>query len=184
MKKVIIVLFVLLLVGGAGYSAYTLGFKRLNQSVDTSEISVPTETMVGSDKDEHGCIGSAGYTWCETKQKCLREWEEACDELGDESVNKDVIADAIREQVIAKHGSDAAKLNITVAKVSGDYAQGGASGEGGGGMWFAAKVNGLWKLVWDGNGIITCDSIANFPDFPSEMIPECFNEKTDKMIIR
>ena len=21
--------------------------------------------LVGNDKDEHGCIGSAGYTWCE-----------------------------------------------------------------------------------------------------------------------
>jgi hypothetical protein len=37
-----------------------------------------TEMMPGSDKDEHGCIGSAGYTWCEPKQTCLREWEEPC----------------------------------------------------------------------------------------------------------
>lgn len=35
--------------------------------------------MVGSDKDIHGCIGSAGYTWCEGKQKCLRVWEEKCE---------------------------------------------------------------------------------------------------------
>ena len=33
---------------------------------------------VGGDKDEHGCIGSAGYSWCELKQKCLRSWEESC----------------------------------------------------------------------------------------------------------
>ncbi len=32
----------------------------------------------GSDKDIHGCIGSAGYAWCEAKQKCLRAWEEEC----------------------------------------------------------------------------------------------------------
>ena len=36
------------------------------------------EPMPGSDRDEHGCIPSAGYTWCEVKQKCLREWEEPC----------------------------------------------------------------------------------------------------------
>ncbi len=36
--------------------------------------------LVGGDKDEHGCIGSAGYSWCENKQKCLRPWEEACEE--------------------------------------------------------------------------------------------------------
>jgi hypothetical protein len=34
--------------------------------------------MVGNDRDEHGCIGSAGYTWCESKGKCLRSWEENC----------------------------------------------------------------------------------------------------------
>ena len=34
------------------------------------------EQLVGGDKDEHGCIGSAGYTWSETKQECVREWEE------------------------------------------------------------------------------------------------------------
>jgi hypothetical protein len=33
---------------------------------------------VGCDKDIHGCIGSAGYSWCEAKQKCLRIWEENC----------------------------------------------------------------------------------------------------------
>lgn len=38
------------------------------------------EPLVGGDKDEHGCIGSAGYTWCEAKQKCLRIWEEPCAE--------------------------------------------------------------------------------------------------------
>ncbi|MFH1046704.1 MAG: hypothetical protein V1738_00210 [Patescibacteria group bacterium] len=34
--------------------------------------------IVGRDRDEHGCIGSAGYSWCEAKQKCLRVWEEPC----------------------------------------------------------------------------------------------------------
>ncbi len=37
-----------------------------------------TTPIVGADKDEHGCIGSAGYNWCESKQKCLRTWEEEC----------------------------------------------------------------------------------------------------------
>lgn len=37
------------------------------------------ERIVGGDRDEHGCIGSAGYTWCETKRKCLRLWEEICE---------------------------------------------------------------------------------------------------------
>lgn len=35
--------------------------------------------MVGNDRDTHGCIGSAGYSWCEAKSKCLRPWEEKCE---------------------------------------------------------------------------------------------------------
>ena len=30
---------------------------------------------VGSDKDEHGCIGSAGYQWCAKTEECVRPWE-------------------------------------------------------------------------------------------------------------
>ena len=39
----------------------------------------PETNMVGNDKDKYGCIGSAGYSWCEEKQKCLRNWEEKCE---------------------------------------------------------------------------------------------------------
>ncbi len=50
------------------------------QSTSTALTSEGDQPLVGGDRDEHGCIGSAGYTWCEPKQKCLREWEETCEE--------------------------------------------------------------------------------------------------------
>jgi hypothetical protein len=34
--------------------------------------------LIGGQKDEHGCLPAAGYSWCEQKQKCLRAWEESC----------------------------------------------------------------------------------------------------------
>jgi putative hemolysin len=34
--------------------------------------------VIGGDKDVHGCLAAAGYSWCDTKQKCLRTWEENC----------------------------------------------------------------------------------------------------------
>lgn len=34
--------------------------------------------MPGSDRDSHGCIPSAGYSWCDSSQKCYRPWEENC----------------------------------------------------------------------------------------------------------
>ncbi|MEW6748877.1 MAG: hypothetical protein AB1295_04185 [Candidatus Micrarchaeota archaeon] len=36
------------------------------------------EKPIGGDMDEHGCLISAGYSWCEEKQRCLRTWEEQC----------------------------------------------------------------------------------------------------------
>lgn len=41
-------------------------------------IEVAPQPLVGGETDENGCIGSAGYEWCETLQKCVRSWEEPC----------------------------------------------------------------------------------------------------------
>ncbi|MDP3987761.1 MAG: hypothetical protein Q8P80_01315 [Candidatus Levybacteria bacterium] len=90
----------------------------------------------------------------------------------------------IKQTLAAKHGSDANTLNISVSKIQGDYAQGGATEQGGGGMWFAAKVNGSWKLVWDGNGVILCSDLTAYPNFPTDMIPECYDQTTQKIVKR
>lgn len=42
-------------------------------------VAVQPNIMLGGDRDAHGCIGSAGYSWCEVKNKCLRVWEEKCE---------------------------------------------------------------------------------------------------------
>jgi hypothetical protein len=66
-----------------GYYYYAIGhslwpFDFLKQSIQPT----PAESkLIGGDRDAHGCIGSAGYQWCETKQKCLRIWEEPCDDV-------------------------------------------------------------------------------------------------------
>lgn len=42
----------------------------------TNQPAKPTSKgMPGSDRDAHGCIGSAGYSWCERAKKCVRPWE-------------------------------------------------------------------------------------------------------------
>lgn len=41
-------------------------------------IDNQNSVIVGGDRDAHGCIGSAGYSWCEANSKCLRVWEEKC----------------------------------------------------------------------------------------------------------
>ncbi len=49
--------------------ALTLGSLRGNRL---------TREPVGGNRDEHGCLPTAGYSWCDGKQKCLRVFEEPC----------------------------------------------------------------------------------------------------------
>ena len=34
--------------------------------------------LIGGQKDEHGCLTAAGYSWCAAKNKCIRPWEQYC----------------------------------------------------------------------------------------------------------
>ncbi len=49
----------------------------MEEIVGTGTTTSDTGTLVGNDKDEHGCIASAGYTRDETKQECTRSREES-----------------------------------------------------------------------------------------------------------
>ncbi|MBN2518532.1 MAG: hypothetical protein JXB14_06795, partial [Candidatus Altiarchaeota archaeon] len=44
---------------------------------DTLRVNI-RDRMIGGDRDEHGCLVAAGYTWCEPKGRCIRAWEEDC----------------------------------------------------------------------------------------------------------
>lgn len=48
---------------------------NMQSNIPTDSPMSPPE-IVGGDKDEHGCIPSAGYQWSEEKQMCVRPWEE------------------------------------------------------------------------------------------------------------
>lgn len=53
---------------------------RGNTVEENKDMGAPVQPeALGSDRDEHGCIASAGYSWCEAKGKCLRVWEEKCE---------------------------------------------------------------------------------------------------------
>jgi len=67
--SVIIVIVALSLIGGGIYF-YTS---------NTVEAPANTPDIIGDNRDVYGCIGSAGYTWCAVKNKCLRIWEEKCE---------------------------------------------------------------------------------------------------------
>lgn len=126
--------------------------------------------LIGGQTDEHGCIGPAGYTWCEPKQKCLRVWEEAC--LEDPNFNVEEISTAFSKKYPDWNMS---QMDITVNKQYGGHASGSImekDSEVGGGYWFAAETAKGWVIAADGNGEIRCEDIDPY-DFPSDMIEEC-----------
>lgn len=95
--------------------------------------------------------------------------------------------DLIKKSLVDKHDWDADNILVTVGKNDGVFASGGVrekTSEVGGGMWFAAKVDSNWKIVYDGNGTILCENLEDYPDYPVALIPECFNEATGKIIKR
>ncbi len=42
------------------------------------ECKIKTSEIVWWDRDKHWCIWSAWYSWCASKNKCIRPWEEKC----------------------------------------------------------------------------------------------------------
>lgn len=44
-------------------------------STATKQNSEKETELLGSDKDDHGCIASAGYIWSELLQNCIRPFE-------------------------------------------------------------------------------------------------------------
>jgi len=57
---------------GAWWALKSIPIK--NRGVQEVETEVE-ETKVGGDRDEHGCIGSAGYRFDEEIGACIRDWE-------------------------------------------------------------------------------------------------------------
>jgi hypothetical protein len=86
---------------------------------------------------------------------------------------------AVKEAVYRKFGSDATKLVVIVSEVTDGFAKGGVrevSSEVGGGYFIAAKTEGSWVVVYDGQAQPTCNQIAPY-NFPKEMVPECLDSK-------
>jgi hypothetical protein len=82
----------------------------------------------------------------------------------------EAIKSAVKQQLVINHGNSAEGLVITISVVNGVFSRGMATEQGGGGMWLAKKVDGLWKIVYEGNGVVDCQMIKNDYQFPSEML--------------
>jgi len=52
----------------------TLLISLVGCAADNPETAAE-QNLPGSDRDRYGCIGSAGYSWCERTKQCERPWE-------------------------------------------------------------------------------------------------------------
>ncbi|MFA6097828.1 MAG: hypothetical protein WC788_09485 [Candidatus Paceibacterota bacterium] len=136
--------------------------------IDDIVCSAP---LVGGDRDEHGCIGSAGYSWCEQKQKCLRIWEESCD-------TDSAIGEVIRKKLAEKYDKPVSEVNVSVSKSDADHAAGsvlfGQGGPGEGGIFLAVKIENEWQVVFDGNGSIDCSKMRQEYKFSDAILKPNF----------
>ncbi len=97
----------------------------------------------------------------------------------------EAVKTAVKLGLIDEHGTSAVNMVVSVSKITNKNASGGAiePGAASGGMWLAAKVNDTWKLIWDGNGTISCQVIAPY-DFPASIVPECWDENAQTSVTR
>jgi hypothetical protein len=56
-----------------------IAFGALSGCGRSPRADQPSPLPVGADRDQHGCIASAGYAWCAREASCVRPFELAQD---------------------------------------------------------------------------------------------------------
>jgi hypothetical protein len=65
-------------------------------------------------------------------------------------------------------GTDVSDLTIVIGQINGSQARGGDEH----GYFLAARVDGHWQIVADGQGGLDCQALSEY-GFPAPMVPEC-----------
>lgn len=95
--------------------------------------------------------------------------------------------EAVKGLLAEKHNKDLSGVTISIEKEDEDHIMGGVQfqpgGPGNAGMFLAARKEGSWDLVFDGNGTVPCSAISPY-NFPVSMVKECFDEETGEGVDR
>jgi len=89
----------------------------------------------------------------------------------------------ITKALAVKTGLAETAITVTISKHIGDYAIGGIvekTSEVGGAQWFAAKKNGAWVIVHDGQDYPQCSALVGY-SFPKEILESCWDDTTNKL---
>lgn len=91
----------------------------------------------------------------------------------------------IAEAIAEKNGWDQNNLAIKIMQQNGHYYAGsiGFNDSSGGGLFYAVDNNGDMTIVFDGNGAPMCSEVERY-EFPSRMVPECYDDASDSVINR
>lgn len=238
MKKTIYLFLFALIAIGIGFFFLTdmrrIGSTNMQQGTQTDQTD---SEKIGGERDEHGCLGPAGYSYSEEIGACIRDWEldetqktaaakavetilgmdtgltiidvkrAATDDMymvtiqkpnteqvlvrvedaqmGETADETSDISDEILAALVEKNDWDEdLDIKVTVSSNDGEFASGGAGpaeGGPGGGGWFAANIEGEWKIIWDGNGSIICSDLEDFEtqydvEIPTDLIEVCYDD--------
>ena len=110
-----------------------LGLGISNKNLE--KITLHSESnLIGGQKDEHGCLSPAGYSWCPSTQKCQRMWEEYCseykeqykgDQTNDNNLNTatstDIIATSTNSDDSSSVSTSTATSTLAACDFKGEY---------------------------------------------------------------
>jgi hypothetical protein len=159
MKNFFLGILTVVIIGAVGFFAYQYGRKSIPNSTPTPITSTPASPLVSPE------LTAAVETPTPST-----------------SAND---AELIKAALYKKNNwPNNNAVKVVVNTNDGIYASGTAGGQGGGGYFYAAKVNGEWKIVADGNGIISCSDLTPYPNYPKSLIPSCFDQATQNIVNR
>ena len=98
----------------------------------------------------------------------------------------DEITTSFRETLAAKYDKNVANVTVTINKREGDFITGVfsfGSTPGQAAQFLAAKIVDVWKIIFDGNGLILC-SVVDPVNFPVDMQTQCFDSAKNVWVDR
>jgi len=81
----------------------------------------------------------------------------------------------ITEALAIKYNQSYAEVKTIIPQITSTHASGTVSFSGEGGWFLAIKDGEIWKIVADGNGTVSCETVAPY-NFPVSMVSECVDK--------
>jgi len=80
----------------------------------------------------------------------------------------------IKKALAKKYKLSVDQISVIFKEIISNNAAGTVSFAGEGGWFLASKKGNNWEIVLDGNGTVSCESVAPY-NFPVSMVPECID---------